>query len=117
MANAAPSTPHLNPQTNKISRPILTNVEIIRKISGVIESPIALKSPAQTLYNIAPVIPKRIILKYLYAPSIRFSGVFKNSSIFLKNATLSTVNTSDTAIPSTKVADTAFFIPFSSFAP
>ena len=48
MANAAPSTPHLNPQTNKISRPILTNVEIIRKISGVIESPIALKSPAQT---------------------------------------------------------------------
>ena len=32
-------------------------------------------------YSPAPSYGFRIILKYLYAPSIRFSGVFKNSSI------------------------------------
>ena len=43
VANAAPATPVLNTITNSRSRPMFSRLHSTRKISGVLESPSALK--------------------------------------------------------------------------
>ena len=57
VAQATPATPALKPMTNHRSRMMLPTEEKIRKISGVRESPMALKMPVHILYKNKKVTP------------------------------------------------------------
>ena len=62
VANAAPAVLSENPTINQISNIRFKMEENIRKYRGVLLSPMPLKIPAATLYDMLAIIPASMIL-------------------------------------------------------
>ena len=79
VANAAPATPVFNATTNSRSSTMLSRLQNTRKISGVLESPSALKIENDVKYAATAIRPPMKIYIYVSASGIRDSGVFNNN--------------------------------------
>ena len=79
VAIAAPRTPMPKVRINSRSSTMLSRLQNTRKISGVLESPSALKIENGVKYAATAIRPPMKIYIYVSASGIRDSGVFNNN--------------------------------------